>query len=84
MNTAIIVVFQHEFTGKEGLGSSLTKLCSEVKDIGGACVYCPSPGNLVTLIRLLQDHGVNYGIHFHRKFMSRTDEARLPDALHES
>jgi hypothetical protein len=84
MNTAIIVVFQSEFDGKEGLGASLTKLCSEVKDIGGACVYSPVPGNLVTLIRLLQDHGVNYGIHFHRKFMARTDEARFPDALQES
>ena len=84
MNTAIIVVFQSEFAGKEGLGASLSKLCSEVKDIGGACVYNPAPGNLVTVIRLLQDQGVNYGIHFHRKFMATSDEARLPDALHES
>ena len=83
MNTAIIVVFQSELNGKDGLGAALSKLCIEVKDVGGACVYCPADGNLVTFIRLLQDNGVNYGIHFHRKFMAKTDEA-ISDTHHES
>lgn len=81
MNAAIIIVFQTEFSGKENVSDELGRLCGEVKDIGGACVYCPVPANLVAAIRVLQDNSINYGIHFHRKFMVRDSGATSPETV---
>lgn len=62
---AIVTIFESELTDRAFLLTKLESLCSDVKQVGNAYVYSPSPGKLFEFLSVLKFHKVSYGTHFH-------------------
>ena len=58
--SASIKILKDNLQNHPELGSKLSLLCKKVKEENDACVYTPEAGVLMTFLKLLSDHKVNY------------------------
>jgi hypothetical protein len=57
---ASIKILKDNLSNHPELGSKLNLLCKRVREELDACVYTPDPGVLMTFLKLLNEHKVNY------------------------
>jgi hypothetical protein len=57
---ASIKILKDNLSNHPELGSKLSLLCKKVREEIDACVYTPDPGLLMTFLKLLKEHKVNY------------------------
>lgn len=55
-----IKILKDNLSSHPDLGSRLSLLCKKVREEIDACVYTPEPGALMTFLKLLSEHKVNY------------------------
>ena len=58
--SASIKILKENLKNHPELGSELSLLCKKVKEEIDACVYTPDPGVLMTFLKLLGEHKINY------------------------
>jgi hypothetical protein len=60
MSASIKILKDNLSSHHPGLGLKLSSLCKKVREEIDACVYTPDPGVLMTFLKLLNEHKVNY------------------------
>jgi hypothetical protein len=58
--SASIKILKDNLSNHPDLGSKLSLLCKKIREEIDACVYTPDPGVLMTFLKLLREHKVNY------------------------
>ena len=58
--SASIKILKDNLKNHPVLGSQLSLLCKKVEEEIDACVYTPEPGVLMTFLKLLSEHKINY------------------------
>ena len=58
--SASIKILKDNLNNHPELGSKLSLLSTKVREENDACVYSPEPGVLMTFLKVLNEHKVNY------------------------
>jgi len=64
---AIVTIFLHELENDPKVFATLKTLSSDLKQIGEAYVFFPTPGRLFDFLSVLKNRKIAYGTHFDSK-----------------